>query len=286
LIGYDHCVRAVWLTLLAGCYAPHPQTGAACPTGVCPEPLVCSPASQTCEVTAVDAPPLLRDAPMIDARVDAPRDAPVDASTPPGARLVEQAVGHVDGDTLVISLPALPTTGDVLVFIGAAVHAQLDANAGVTGGGVTTWTRAAFSDINSNAEIWYGVTDGASKDIVIHGVVGDTHPMFGNVSEWGGLVTPPTLDGTTANDGLVSPADPGSITTTFAHDIVFMGVGDFVPNTFGTPTPGTWVALMGVNADIALGAWYHLVGPTTVHSTVTETAHQWDAVVAAFKVAP
>ena len=41
--------------LLAGCFDPHPQAGTACPTGACPSPLVCSPATRTCEREATDA---------------------------------------------------------------------------------------------------------------------------------------------------------------------------------------------------------------------------------------
>lgn len=41
--------------LLVGCYSPKPNAGAPCPDGVCPSGLVCSPATQTCELTAADA---------------------------------------------------------------------------------------------------------------------------------------------------------------------------------------------------------------------------------------
>ncbi len=41
--------------LLAGCFEPHPQAGTACPTGACPSPLVCSPATRTCEREATDS---------------------------------------------------------------------------------------------------------------------------------------------------------------------------------------------------------------------------------------
>jgi hypothetical protein len=61
--------------LVVGCYAPTPQAGAACPDGVCPSPLVCSPATQTCEESATTG-----DASMI---VDAPADVRlIDGCTP------------------------------------------------------------------------------------------------------------------------------------------------------------------------------------------------------------
>ena len=69
---------AVAAVLAVGCYSPHPPAGAPCADGVCPTGLVCSPASMTCEVTAVDAPgardaPPPIDAPRIDSAIDAPR---------------------------------------------------------------------------------------------------------------------------------------------------------------------------------------------------------------------
>ena len=49
-------MRSLLAALLAtGCYAPNPKAGSPCPDGVCPAGLVCSPASHTCELTAVDA---------------------------------------------------------------------------------------------------------------------------------------------------------------------------------------------------------------------------------------
>jgi len=54
------------LACLFGCYAPNPQPGSPCLNGRCPTPLVCSPATETCERMAVDA-----------AEIDAPPDAQV-----------------------------------------------------------------------------------------------------------------------------------------------------------------------------------------------------------------
>ncbi len=82
----------MWRTAIIGvglgaCFAPNPPTGAPCGDGKCPSPLVCSPATDTCERVAqstIDAPPG-DDAPadvlVIDA-VDAPPgtpDAAIDA---------------------------------------------------------------------------------------------------------------------------------------------------------------------------------------------------------------
>ncbi len=49
-------VRALAASLLVGCYSPSPQPGAPCADGRCPAGLVCSPATNTCERSAIDAP--------------------------------------------------------------------------------------------------------------------------------------------------------------------------------------------------------------------------------------
>jgi hypothetical protein len=69
--------------LVAGCYSPAPPAGAPCVDGVCPSGLVCSPATNTCEKSAVDpdAPISLIDAPLDDASSDGP--PMIDAATSP-----------------------------------------------------------------------------------------------------------------------------------------------------------------------------------------------------------
>jgi len=64
------------------CYAPSPPTGAPCGTGGCPTPLVCSPATLTCErePVAIDAPSAVDGARPADARADGPPAG--DASVP------------------------------------------------------------------------------------------------------------------------------------------------------------------------------------------------------------
>jgi hypothetical protein len=48
--------RVLPVAVIASCYAPNPPAGASCADGAaCPAGLVCSPASQTCELVAVDA---------------------------------------------------------------------------------------------------------------------------------------------------------------------------------------------------------------------------------------
>jgi hypothetical protein len=193
-------------------------------------------------------------------------------------------IANADMGTLTVTLAALPAAGNVLVMIGADEHQPLT---NVTGGGVTTWMALARSDDNTNVEIWYGVTDGTSADVVLHGPLADTHPIFANVSEWSGLLTPNPFDTAHAHSGLVSPADPLAITTTHAHDLVLFGAADLTPNTYGTPGPGAWTALTPIQADISLAAWFRIVNVAgAVHPTVSETEGDWDAAVAALAIAP
>src|SRR5262245_22732570 len=114
--------------LVAGCFSPQPQPGQLCAAdGTCPDGLVCSPATRTCERHAVAA-----DA-TIEPPTDAPADAPVDAQL--GPRLVQQKTNHAaSSDSLSVTLAAPPATGDMLVMIGGTPTASL---ATVTGGGAT-----------------------------------------------------------------------------------------------------------------------------------------------------
>ncbi len=62
--------------LAASCYAPSPPAGAPCgASGACPSPLVCSPATHTCERTAVDAAVASDIRPDLQVLPDAPPDA-------------------------------------------------------------------------------------------------------------------------------------------------------------------------------------------------------------------
>ncbi len=89
---------------------------------------------------------------------------PTPASAAP--TIVQQKIATSATNT-VTSLSVTPTTttvGNVLVMIGANYACAL---LSVSGGGVTTWQRAASSNSNSNVEIWYGVVDTASSAAVV-----------------------------------------------------------------------------------------------------------------------
>jgi hypothetical protein len=78
----------VAVLVLAGCFSPTPPSGAPCAANnVCPDPLVCSPATQTCETTAIDP----------DAAVADAVDAPVDTSDAPKAYLYRRRLTILNG---------------------------------------------------------------------------------------------------------------------------------------------------------------------------------------------
>jgi hypothetical protein len=268
--------------LLAGCYAPQPHAGAPCPDGVCPTGLVCSPATMTCETTAIDAG--MRDSSIdIDARIDGMPDARIDAPPPNAPVLRQQTTGYLNANTqLSVTLNTAPVAGNVLVMIGSTVSGPIT----ISGGGIATWSLASQSLVNANSEIYFGVTDGSSSTITISR--NDTaSPIFMHVGEWSGLATSSLLDDAAANDGTTSPASAGSVTTVAPALLVF-GAAEFQPGTFGAPTPGTWTALTAVNGtSVIQNEWYRLEPtPGTYSPTVTETEHEWDAALAAFHYVP
>jgi hypothetical protein len=264
--------------ILAGCYAPQPHAGAPCPDGVCPTGLVCSPATMTCETHAIDAGS--RDTSSdIDAMADARTDAP--PPNPPALR--QQKTGYLNASTLLsVTLDTAPVAGNVLVMVGSTVSGPIT----ISGGGIATWSLASQSLVNANAEIYFGVTDGSSSTITISR--NDTaSPIFMNVSEWTGLATTSLLDDAAANDGTISPASAGSVTTVAPALLVF-GAAEFQSGSFGTPAPGTWTALTPVNGlSVIQSVWYRLEPtPGTYTPTVSETEHEWDAALAAFHYVP
>jgi len=234
---------------------------------------VCSPASQTCELRAIDAG---IDGPMIDAS-----DAAIDA--PPNVPALQQQITNyvATGASLSATLPATPTSGDVLVMIGATPAGALTS---VTGGSAS-WTLATRSTVNANIEMWYAVADGSSPTVTIARTSNAT-VMWLAVSEWSGLTTPVVLDDSIATSGTTSPASAGSIATT-GPALVLFGVADGSPNTFGAPAPGTWTLMTGIAGADVQNEWYRVATSAgTFAPSVTETAHVWDAAIAAFHYTP
>ena len=235
----------------------------------------------TCELRAIDA-ASPTDTKLVDASIDAPMLQP-DAATIP--MLIQQATNYGElVETLSVTLPTAPAANRVLVMIGANVSGSLTT---VSGGGAT-WTRAAQSLINSNVEIWFGVTNGTSSTVTI-AKPGSAAPTWMHVAEWSGLATTNSIDTARADDGAGATITAGSITTTTTRDLLLFAATASSPTTFGTPTPGTWVTLQGITSTtFSQGEWYRIVTANdTFAPSVTQTGSgNWEAAVAAFRIAP
>src|SRR3954466_14698803 len=170
------------LGVLAGCYAPQPHAGAPCPDGACPTGLVCSPATMTCETTAIDARGPV-DAPLEDAPIDGrPIDArPIDAPPPPNVPMLRQQKVNTSDSASALSatFTLAPTSGDLLVMIGENTSGDLTS---VTGA-AATWTHATSSTVYGNIEVWYAVADGSGSTVTVNRSV-QAGPMMVSVSEW------------------------------------------------------------------------------------------------------
>lgn len=271
------CVFA--LILLTACYSPQPAPGAPCPDNVCPTGLVCS--QGTCELHASDGGVI--DSPRLpDARIDAPPDAPPDAYVPPTPVMRQQVINYANvATTISATLPALPTSGNTLIMIGGGPTAPLTS---VSGGGVATWQLAVKSTVESNVEIWYGITDGSSATVTLT-LNNSTASMWLSVSEWSELTG--ALDGATGNDGATTPASAGPITTT-TRDLLIFGVSQFTPSNIGSPSPGAWTALQPIDGTSVKQREWHRVEPTpgTYSASVSVSNSGWDAAITAFKIAP
>lgn len=102
-------MRAALAIVLVGCYAPSPQPGAPCANSRCPQGLVCSPATNTCEREAIDA-----------AVIDAPIDAPV-IDVMPSAFAYRRRISIQN-----TSATALPVGFTIRIPLGATLQALID----------------------------------------------------------------------------------------------------------------------------------------------------------------
>jgi hypothetical protein len=276
----------VLLAALAACYGPSPASGVPCAdNGQCPAAQLCDHSHNPpiCVTT------LPSDGPGLDANRDGstdsmPPDAPADGP-PSMLKLVQQITNQAPtGATVSATLGALPASGNVLLMIGQAPQAGIVT---VTGGGVTSWTRAAGAFSACDSEIWFGVTNGSSGTVTI-GLPSNTMEIFLNVSEWSGLNGGSLIDGATNASGKAGPVTPAPLTTTHANDLLMFVATDNTPNTFGTVGPGTWTPLMPIQSGSCVqDAWYSVASAIgTFAPTVTQTGGHWDTSIVGFRIAP
>ena len=127
---YNRLVRT-WLLVLAivaGCYAPTPATGGPCGLGgACPDPLVCAPATMTCEKTLGESIDATQDSMhSIDARVcagthDEDGDGIVDScdNCPATANAGQQDTTEMPPDGVGDACDPRPTERDRIAFFEA-----------------------------------------------------------------------------------------------------------------------------------------------------------------------
>lgn len=210
---------------------------------------------------------------------------PLDGPPPGPILLVQQyASSSPSAASLDVTLPAVPTNGDVLVMIGASDRASLEAP---VGGGVTSWSYGAASNSNQNIEIWFGVTDGSSSTVSI---TCTCTPTMGNmrleVTEWSGLDASRPLDTASAGPAATGAASPPVITTRDDPELLVLGVTvfgtvDSVPNGAG---PWTSIGLLQVDST-RQSQWYQLVSPGNYMPAVAVSG-PWDAAIVALRTAP
>jgi hypothetical protein len=197
--------------------------------------------------------------------------------------LVQQQVGQrPSAMTASVTLASTPMPGHLLVMIGGAWAHPLDS---VEGGGVATWTLAARSVNNTNAELWYGVSDGSSAKVTIHATIAGKISLA--VTEWSGLASANVLDGARGASGASTSVSVGSIATTNDRDLLLFAMTDYSSTAFGGPMPGHWTSLEGSTAVYPQAEW---MSTTTAAGTFAPQlmgdGQGWDAVLAAFRAGP
>jgi len=263
----------------------------ACPRGIAPTAaaVLVALATAACGRVGFDTVQSGRDTP--DAGIDATSD-PVGTGQPDagpaGIALIQQTTGSKPSATSAsATLPRPTVPGDLLVVVGGDDGGLMS---GVTGGGVASWSRATASDKHANIEIWYGVVTTASSSAVTLASDATGNARL-NVTEWSGLVPrqADVLDAAAAQPGTADKATAPSITTTHAGDLIVFAVSDYDPNSFEVPKDGSWSTMTSVDlvGHYTESSWFQIVSAAgAVQPRVDQTANNWEAGIAAFKIAP
>ena len=191
--------------------------------------------------------------------------------------LIQQATctGASSPVTCTISAPASGNT--LCVMEGAS---QGSAITSVSGGGVT-WVAVSSSTVKFDAEIWCGPnSSGSGTTITINWSVGGT--LWANTSEWSGMPTSLTKDGTARNNGTTTNPIATSITTTNASDVMLATVID--PQTLSSGPTNSYTALNTAQANRVQHA-YRIVSVTGAYSTdwTYGTSNDWETEHAALQ---
>ncbi len=181
-------------------------------------------------------------------------------------------------------------------LMGPAVADRLVGTVGfcVSGGGVTTWSKATATAAASGAgmaEIWYGAVTSAATVLTVT-LSGSTNWQLADLAEYSGINTTSPLDGATGTTGSASSFTAGPITTTSAGDLVVTDVWTGVANsasTVGPSTPGyTVLSETKANGSFYRGwAAYQVVGAAGSQSAAwiqpSSISGTYATAIAAFK---
>ena len=140
-----------------------------------------------------------------------------------------------------ITLPANSTVGNTLVLLVSCDHSNNATVSTVSGGGVTTWSKATATAAASGAgmaEIWYGAVTSAATVLTVT-LSGSTNWQLADLAEYSGINTTSPLDGATGTTGSASSFTAGPITTTSAGDLVVTDAWTGVASSASTVGPNT-----------------------------------------------
>lgn len=211
--------------------------------------------------------------------VDLGTDAP-----PPTTMLVQQQIASdADAASVTATLGRRPTSGNVLIAVGASDRFLL---ATPVGGGVVSWTLATGSNSYANVELWYGVTDGTDAAVTVSCLCGDTGNMRLWVGEWAGLATDNLLEAAVSMDGSSRPgsATVPALTTVDSDDLLIFAVSVFGSITSEASGGGTWTRLDSVPVSPAVQSeWYQLVKARGSYTPTAGVNGDWDALLVAFR---
>lgn len=108
------------------------------------------------------------------------------------------------GNTFVLSIGISPVTTHVT---------------SVTGGGVS-WVKAASSNVQRDAEVWYGsATSGTSTEVVIN-VNDNLGTGYWNLTEWSGISSSSPVDNSISSSGISNIMATSGITPTTSGDLI------------------------------------------------------------------
>ena len=193
--------------------------------------------------------------------------------------LVEQAVSTGGASQTTQTVPLGGTTvGDTLVLLVGDDHSNSATVSGVSGGGVSTWTKVTENSGASGdgeAEIWYGQVTSVGNTVTVT-VSGSTNWQLANVSEWSGIASSSPVDGSTSSAATATSFTSGPISTSLAGDLVISDAWtSFNTPGFTSPQNSTTSGYTALNQTMAGGSYYRAWGAYQVDGSTGSISAGW-----------